>query len=350
VTVTSAPPSAANPEAGTHPSRLRVGLAAVLVAVVGLSTVSAVVSWWAEDVMYDPDIMIAAFGDLPDDPVQAEKLGAWIATETVEGLQVEQRLSEALPLGLSLFSSTLTDGIERTAATASARLIQTELFADIWEDALPLAHSTLIGALEGSQDGVLRAEGGVVSVDISLAILATYEQIIGLLPDIANNEIVSRVTGLEPGELEEAIDSWVLGNLPEDLGSFVLLESESLAAVQGWKTQLGQMTWLSALAALLAAAAAIVISPRPIRALVALGIALAIALVVGLLAVSGAERAVINALADLPFDREGFDPSGLLTGWWLTIITFIVAAIAIGITGFVIRWRNAGATELAGSQ
>jgi hypothetical protein len=324
-----------------------VGLAAFLVAVVGLSTVSAIVSWWADDVMYDPDIMIAAFGDLPQDPEQAEKLGVWIAAETVEGLAVQQRLSEALPLGLSLFSAPFTEGIERAAAATSARLIQTELFADIWKDALPLAHSGLIGALEGSEDGVLLAEDGVVSVDISLAILATYEQMIGLLPDIADNEVISRITGLEPGDLEEAIDGWVVANLPEDLGSFVLLESESLAAVQGWKVRLGQLTWMSALAALLAAAAAIVISPRPIRALVAVGVTFAAAVVIGLMAVTGAERAVVNALADLPFDRAGFDPGALLTGWWLVIVTFIAAAIGIGIAGWTIRWRNAGAIEPA---
>lgn len=322
----------------------------MLIAVFGLSTVSTIVSWWADDAMYDPAIMVAAFGDLPDDPVQADKMGAWLAAETVDGLDVEGLLAETLPLGLSLFSGPLADGVERAAATASSRMIQTEFFAGIWEDALPLAHSGLIAAIEGSDEGVLRVEDDVVSVDISQAILATYEQLMLLLPDIAENDLVAGITGLEPGDLENAVDGWVLQNLPSDLGAFVLLESDSLAAVQGWKARVGQIVWLSALATLLAAVAALLISPRPRRALLALVLTAFAAIAIGIIAVGGAERAVISALANLPLDGEGFDPGAMLDAWWLLMIALILVAAIMAVAGWTLRWRAAGESRQSTSQ
>lgn len=319
---------------------VRSALAVVLLGLLSLSIISGVVTWWADDALYEPDIMIAAFGDLPDDPERAEALGVWIAEEAISGLAVEERIEEALPFGLSLVAGPVTDRVEDAVSIATSELIQTEFFADIWEAALPAAHEAFVQALDDSGEGVLSADGGVVSVDVSRAIVATYEEVVDFLPEISGDGLLARVTGLQPGDIKGALGNLLVSNLPDDLGSFVLIESDALASIQEWSTQLGQLFWLSVIAAVTAGIGAVVIS-RSRRTVIALGVVVVGALLVGFLAISGIERAIINALADIPFSSGGFAFDAWLDGWRLFLLVSIAAAIGIGVTGAVMARSEA---------
>jgi hypothetical protein len=323
---------------------VRTTFAIILLGLLSLSIVSGVVTWWAGDSLYEPDIMISAFGDLPDDPQRAEELGGWIAEEAVNGLAVEERIEEALPFGLSLLAEPVTDRLEGAVSVATSELVQTELFADIWDAALPAAHEAFVQALDESNDGVLSAEAGVVSVNVSRAIIATYDAVADVLPEIAGDGLLARVTGLEPGDIKGALGNLLVSNLPDDLGTFVLIESQALASIQEWSAQLGQLFWLSVVAAVTAGIGAVVIS-RTRTTLVAVGVTVAGALLVGLLAISGIERAIINALADIPFSTGGLAFDSWLDGWRLFLIVSIVTALGVGVTGAVMERREGATTE-----
>jgi hypothetical protein len=317
----------------------RTVLAAVLIGLLGLAIVSGVVSWWADDSLYEPDIMLEAFGDLPDDPERSEALGRWIADEAINGLAVEERIEEALPFGLSLFAGPLTDRVEDAVSIATGELIQTEFFGEIWDAALPAAHQAMVEAIDGSGDGVLAAEGGVVTVDVSRAILATYDEVADFLPEISEDGLLARVTGLQPGDIKAALGNLLVSNLPDDLGSFVLIESVALASIQGWSVELGQVFWLSVIAAVTAGVGAVVIS-RTRGALIAIGITVAGAFLVGFVAISGIEQAIINSLADIPFSSGGLAFDSWLDGWRLFLVVSIATALGIGITGVVMARRE----------
>jgi len=323
---------------------VRYTFAIILLGLLSLSIVSGVVTWWADDSLYEPDIMIAAFGDLPDDPQRAEALGAWIAEEAVTGLAVEERIEEALPFGLSLLAEPVTDRLEGAVSVATSELVQTQFFADIWDAALPAAHEAFVQALDESNDGVLSAEAGVVSVDVSRAILATYDAVADFLPEIAGDGLLARVTGLQPGDIKGALGNLLVSNLPDDLGTFVLIESPALASIQEWSAEFGQLFWLSVVAAVTAGIGAVVIS-RTRTTLVAVGVTVAGALLVGLLAISGIERAIINSLADIPFSTGGLAFDSWLDGWRLFLVVSIVTAIGLGIAGAVMERREGATTE-----
>mgnify|MGYP001823248377 FL=1 len=317
----------------------RSALAALLLGLLGLSTVSAVVSWWADDSLYEPDIMVAAFGDLPDDPERADALGAWIAEEAISGLDVEERIEEALPFGLSLVAGPVTDRVEDAVSIATAEFIQTELFAGIWEEALPAAHEAFVQALDDTDDGVLSADGGVVTVDVSRAIIATYDQVADFLPEISNEGLFAEITGLRAGEIKSAIGDLLLTYVPDDLGSFVLIDSPALAAVEQADDQLGRIVWLSVLALATAGVAAIVMAPRK-WTVIALGVTLVAALAVGFATTAGAERAIIAALADLPFSGGGLAFDGWLNAWQLFLMASIMVAAGLGIGAAVASSRR----------
>jgi len=314
-------------------------LAALLLGLLGLSIVSGVVSWWADDSLYEPDIMVAAFGDLPDDPERADALGAWIAEEAISGLAVEERIEEVLPFGLSLVAGPVTDRVEDAVSIATAELIQTELFAGIWDAALPAAHEAFVQALDDTGDGVLSAEGGVVTVDVSRAIIAAYDQVADFLPEISNDGLFAEITGLRAGEIKGAIGDLLLTYVPDGLGSLVLIDSPALAAVEQADDQLGRIVWLSVLASVTAGVAAIVMAPRR-WTVVALGLTLVAASVIGFATTAGAERAIIAALADLPFSGGGLAFDGWLSAWQLFLMVSTMVAVGLGIGAAVASIRR----------
>ena len=97
MTVTSTPRQTAGPTTGSPG-----WIAWILVVLVGFGATSTVMAWWANDALYDQEIMIAAFGDLPSDPERADEFATWATAEAISGLNVESRLADALPPGLDL--------------------------------------------------------------------------------------------------------------------------------------------------------------------------------------------------------------------------------------------------------
>ena len=329
-------------------SRYRTAVAGVLIALAAISTVSAVVSLWANDTLYDEEIMVAAFADLPDDPDRAAAMGEWIASQVVETLAVEERLSVVLPFGVSLFSGLLADGVEDIASAASRQVIQTELFSEVWIAALPVAHRAMVALLDGSDEGAVTAVEGVITVDVSAAVVAAYERVAELVPDINDDGVIARITGLQAGQAKAAVGDLLTSVVPDDLGSIVLFESAALASLQGWEAQLNQIVWLSILAVVVAASAAVVMAPRPYPAFVVAGVTIAVAMVVGAGVVTGAEWALINAVADLPTSSGGVGFGTFLDGWQGFIVLTLIAAIVLGVAGGIIRLRRPAGSTVEG--
>ena len=86
MTVTAPPQRASDEVQPARRDRIRITLAAVLVTLSAVATISAILSWWAGEALLDGDVLVEALAELPRDPEQAEALGTWLATETIEGL------------------------------------------------------------------------------------------------------------------------------------------------------------------------------------------------------------------------------------------------------------------------
>jgi hypothetical protein len=314
-------------------NRLQVVLAAVLVAMVTLATVSAVMAWRARDQMYEPDIMLAAFGDLPDDPERAEDLAEWLAEEATAALRLEEQLADVLPFGLGIFAGSLVDSLEASTADISARLIQTEFFSELWDSALPAAHEQFVLLVRGSDDGLFTLDGEAVTVDLDEAIVMSYDMVAEALPEISEDGFFSQITGIGPGEIKAALGEFLEGALPEDLDAFILIESEELASVQGWESQLQLVFWLSVAVAVLAAAGAVVVSSRRPVALAVVAGAVLVGGIIGLLSIAAVEQALITALRDLPWNGSGPSVTAVLNGWTAATVVMIVIALGLGFAG-----------------
>lgn len=310
----------------------------VLAAVVALSTASAIVSWRADDQLYEPDIVLAAFGDVPNDPERAEELATWLAAEAIRSLRIEERLDEFLPFGTGIIVRPVLEALEGVAISVTTRLVRTELFADVWADALPAVHQQLVLLVEGSDEGLLTTDGGAVVVDLDAAILASYDLIAEAIPDIPDDSLFARVTGVDTAAIKETIGEFLERALPEDLVGFPLFGEEAIERVRALDSQLQLILWLSIAAALSAAAAAVVLERRRWLAVGAVAGAALVGVVIGALSVARVESVIVDALRDLPWDGGG--TVEVVLDWWTT--SQILALVFIGalIAAQLVRLRG----------
>ena len=110
---------------------VRAALAGFMILLMGLGTVSVVVSAWADDAMYNTDIMVQAFGDLPRDPERAEALGDFMAAEAVAGLAVEERIDELITAKQKLSDEVLEGGAESSLTEMSNEELMSMVSLDL---------------------------------------------------------------------------------------------------------------------------------------------------------------------------------------------------------------------------
>ncbi len=309
----------------------------VLVAIVTLAAASAVVSWRADDELYQPDILLAAFADLPDDPERAQALAEWIAEAAIDALRIEEQLAAALPFGLGVFAGSLTETLEGVAADVSSRLVQTELFADIWNDALVATHEQFALAAQGSDEGLLQLDNGAIALDLDEAILATYRLIADAVPDIPEDSLFSRVTGVDTEAVKDSIGRFLEWAVPDDLTGFALIESEELAGIQRWDNQLGIILWVSSITTIAAAGVAIWLAAERRIVLAAAAVALVAGVIIGIVTVSAVENAIVTALRELPWEGGGPSINTVLDVWTTLSIIVVLFVAGLAITPLVAR-------------
>lgn len=329
-------PAAATTSEPTSRPRSRWQAAAVWMLAVAIvfASASAMVAWQADDVVYDPDILLAAFEDLPDDPERAEELATWLAEEAIRSLRLDERLNEILPFGLGVVVGPIVNVLEGVAVDVSRRLVGTELFARIWENALPAVHEQLVLLAEGSDEGLLVSDGRGIAVDLDEAILATYDLIAEAIPDIPDDSLFARVTGIDTVAIKQAIGDFLANALPDDLTGFPLIGDEALNRIATWETQLQVILWGSVLTVIAAAVAAWLTDPRRNLVIAIVVGAIVVGIGIGALVVAQLEQAIVDALRNLPFDGGGPSLDTALS-WWIGLI---VVALLLALTPLVARY------------
>jgi hypothetical protein len=330
----AAPPTTQPP---TPQSRGQTALVWLLAVAITLGTASAVVAWRADDQLYEPDILLAAFEDLPNDLERAEELATWLAEEAIRSLRLRDRIGDLLPLGLGVIAGPIVAALENVAVDVSTRLVRTELFAQIWANALPAVHEQIVLLAEGSDEGLLAVDGQVIVVDLDQAILAMYDLIAEAVPDIPDDSLFARITNIDTVAIKEAIRDFLVRTLPVDLAGFPLIGAEAVDHLRTWERQLQLILWISLATVVAAAAAAIVSERRRALAVSAVAAAVVAGIGIGALLITRLENAIVEALRNLPFDGAAPSLETVLSSWVALTILTLLAALAPLVARFVGR-------------
>ncbi|WP_030661299.1 hypothetical protein [Streptomyces rimosus] len=280
-------------------------VAAVVIALVAVLTVTSVVGVWGARTALNTDRWVATVGALPEDPTVDAAVSAYLADEIFDQLDVERRLSGALPPRASFIAPPVTDAVHDYVRDSIAKLLRTEQFQDLWRSANRFAHARITAVLEQRSEGV-RVQGDTVTLNLLPLVNNLLNALEDRLPTLFGKrlDLPTVSSGEIPPGLHDRIEKALGVSLPADFAQITLHDRHTLGQLQQ-----AVLLFKRALVGLLISVPlllglALWVSPNRRRTLLQLGLWL----VIGVAALSGVLRAVRDQLlAHVPSGvyREG---------------------------------------------
>jgi hypothetical protein len=287
----------------------------LLVVAVLLTPITLGVRWVNFEVS-DADRFVATLGPLAEDPEVQQAVADRLSTEIVNAIDVEQLAEDALPTRAAFLAAPLTGAVEDFADQEILALLETEQFAQIWREALRIAHEAADALLSGKDDGGIQVEDGRVILDLKEFADVVIERLsdrgLTIVEDIPTDSINTHIT---------------------------LFESQTLADAQTAVELLNTLSWVLLVVALVFFALSAVLLGDARRGLLRIGIGLLIGgllLALGLAVGRGAYLdAVVAAGAKRSVQQIVFDQvvGSLRVALRATIALGIILAIGAWVTG-----------------
>jgi hypothetical protein len=211
---------------------------------------------WVRNTLLDTDNYVSTVGPLASDPQVQHAIANRITDALFTNVDVEQKVSDALPPKAAFLASPVANGIETAVNGAALRLAESSRFQTLWEKANRRAHEAVVDVLTGGGSRV-STENGTVAINTA--------QIIDNVKAKLDARGITIFDGVNP---------------PAGSEQFVLFQSEDLAQVQGLVDLLQTIAWVLPFIALACFAGAIGLSRNRRRTIQrgAIGVAFAVAL------------------------------------------------------------------------
>jgi hypothetical protein len=137
-----------------------------LVVLVALLAPVAVDALWIRRTVLDTDAFMEQMSPLVHDPAVQQAVVARL-DRSLSDVDVEARLSKRLPDRLDFLAAPIADGVQGVVHDATERVVTSDRFAELFNEALRVAHDKLLTVLTGEGEHVKVAEDGVVTLDLT---------------------------------------------------------------------------------------------------------------------------------------------------------------------------------------
>jgi hypothetical protein len=249
------PPAAVRP-----PSRARVVATYLLVAVAAFLLVLTTLAVWVDRVALNTGV----FADTSSELIEDETVRSAVATGTIDeiydAVDVEEELEGPLPEDVESLAGPTAATLREVGPAIVERALQQPRLQRLWREAVSRSHATLVEVLE-ERSGTVSTREGVVTLDLGDIVLEAADRI-GVRDTV-----------------EERID--------EDTGRIEIFRSDDLDTAQDAVRLLNASAWVLPILTLAVFALAFGLSGGRRRlALRAIGVAVFLAGVIGLLAVN----------------------------------------------------------------
>lgn len=239
----------------------------------------AVLTVWARNTMLDTDQYVETVAPLAENADVQEAVSFRVTEAVAEAVDfrgiAEDALAEIGPRA-EILAGPIESGAKNLINQIVGGLVSSEQFARLWEDANRVGHENLVLVLTGEgNESVETSDGRVV---LKLGPLA--EQVVGRLDEILGTELADSI----PAERLSA--------------EFVLVESDDLDNIQGLVRLFDNLTWFTAVFALVFLAGTVVFAEDRRLGVRRLGIALVVPMVIALLAYAWVRSRYLGALPE----------------------------------------------------
>ncbi|TFD37986.1 hypothetical protein E3T37_11050 [Cryobacterium sp. TMT2-10] len=324
----------------------------LLVTVGVLLAPVAVVAHWTRNVVTDTNTFVATVAPLADDPAFQAYLVDEIVTVVDEKVDI-QGVTKDLFDGLSslnlppraqdalaLLEAPAVRGVESLIRSGAERVVTSNAFAQVWEEALRLSHTQIVAALEGETSSALVISGtGEVGIQLGPIIAEVKKQ------------LVAQGFGLA-------------ANIPEVDRTIPIAQADALVQARTAYQLLDVLGAVLPWVSLLLIAAGVLVARRKSRALIWAGVTLGLSMALLAAGISVGRILFVNAIspADLPADLAGtvYDALvPLVPLVYATALSVGLAAVTVAVVAYlagpfrgaiaVRRLTRDGARSLRGS-
>jgi Short C-terminal domain len=269
-----APPRAGGP----RPARLRrVGVVAliVLAALLLMVTTFAV---WVDRVALNTDVFTDTSSELIDDGQIRRAIATKTIDEIYDSVDVEEELERPLPEDVESLAGPTSAGLRQLGPGIVERALGQPALRRLWRRALERAHETLVDVLE-ERSGTVSTQEGVVTLDLGDIVVEAADRI--------------------------GVSDSIQRRIDEDAGQVELFRSDDLDTAQDAFRVLNASAWFLPLVTLAIFGLALWLSHGRRRLAVrAIGIAVFLSGVLGLLAVNLTGWYLVRSLASESDSRE----------------------------------------------
>ncbi|MFE0101488.1 hypothetical protein [Streptomyces sp. NPDC059009] len=212
---------------------LRRMVAAVLIALVAVLSVTSVVGVWGSRTTLDTDRWVATVGPLPGEPDVNAAVSTYLADEIYGQLNVEQRLSDALPPRASFLAAPVTGAVHDYLRKSVSRLLATDQFEAVWRATNRAAHSRIVDLLEKRNENV-QVRGDTVSLNLLPMVNNVLVSLEGRLPSLFGKklDLPTLSAGELPPGLHDRIEKALGVTLPQDFAQIRLYDRHVLGQLQ----------------------------------------------------------------------------------------------------------------------
>ena len=316
----------------------RTPLVAVLVLLGALIAPLSVVATWAHDEIGDTDRYVETVAPLASEPAVQDALTDLITDVIITQLRVDEVTREALdalaqqafvppraaPL-LPALATPLTNAVENFVRDTVARVVRSETFEQAWVAANREAHDQAVAVLTGADTGQVEVTDNAVSVNIATFVEA------------AKQLLVERGFALAE-------------RIPEVDASFVLFKSDDIGTAQTWFSWLETASRVLPILGLVLLATAVLVAHDRRRALLAVGLSVAVAMVLLGLVLNLVRPLYLDAVPTdvLPTDAAAVVYDQLIRFVRTALRAVLVIALALAITAFLLAPTGSGAALRTG--
>jgi hypothetical protein len=262
--------------AGDAPSvrrhRARAVIAAILAFLTGLLMILAVVSVWTTQTAFNTEKFVARVGPIIEEPEVQSAVATQISTQLGEALDLEARVASALPENVQFLAGPIASGVQTVLDKTVSKVVSSDAFAQVWDQALTLSHEQLMSVLKG-EDKTVHVVNGKVVIDLIPVVNEVLQNMSAQLPTIFGQTIALQLPeNASLDRIRSAVSTYLGVELPPDFAQIPIANESDLTAAQSGVKIVNTSTVLVVLLALLALVLALVITPGRRRTLLQIGL------------------------------------------------------------------------------
>jgi hypothetical protein len=182
---------------------------ALLLLVAMILTPFTILAIFVKGQINDTGRYVSTVEPLAENPALQAYVAEDVSNQLFERVNIKQYVEDALPKRAEALAGPLTSALRGFVRQAVERILQTEQFDRLWEEANRVAHTQLVNILSGDENGTLSAnENGEVTVNLSQVTKLVQQQLastgIDLFSDIPIANVGGKITIFRSQDLYKA--------------------------------------------------------------------------------------------------------------------------------------------------